>query len=110
MAEIIHLPENIISKNDKQAFESFGAHAIVHGRVARWHWARDNYGDEVFQLYRGGTEDVLAVSITRDSELDTFCASDGAGKLITSGALGHVFTELEYYLSLLHEDTPPPLA
>jgi len=109
MAEIIRLPDNIISKRDKHALESFGAYSIAHGHTTRWQWTRDNNGDEVFQLFRGAVIAELAVNITRDSELDTFCASDSAGELITTGTLRHVFTELEYYLSLLHEDTPPPL-
>lgn len=102
MAEIIRLQRNFISKSDKQALESFGAHIIVHSHARRWCWSRDNRGDEVFEIFHGGARDALVVLISRDSELDSYCARDGRGSLIVTGTLAQVFTELDYYFALLH--------
>lgn len=111
MAEIIHLPENIISKNDRNALESFAAHSIARGLVVRWHWARNNNnGDEIFQLFSGPKQEDLIINISRDSELDAFCATDDTGKIITFGPLTHLFSELEEYLVMLQGIIPPPFA
>jgi hypothetical protein len=110
MSKIIKLPANFIGKEDREKLESFGGHTIAHARATRWHWDKDADGNDVFEMYRGGTSEMVFVRINRDRELDAFCARDPAGSLITSGALEHVFTELEKYLVRLYGDAPDPPA
>ena len=95
MTEIIKLPENFIGKEDREKMESFGGHEISHGRATRWHWGEDADGDDVFEIHSGGEDEMLVSRISRDRELDTFCAHDAPGKLIVSGKLEHIMAELE---------------
>jgi hypothetical protein len=107
MSKIINLPDNFIGKEDRDRLESFAGHTIAHGRATRWHWGKDDQGDDVFEIYLGGEQELLAARISRDRELDAFCARDPAGDLIASGILEHVFAALEMYFARLHGEPPP---
>jgi len=102
MSEVINLANNIISKDDREQLESFGGHTIAHGRATRWHWARADNRDNVFNIYRGGAEEVLTVCISRDRKMDAFYAHDTTGNMVASGELDHVMAELENYFIQLH--------
>jgi hypothetical protein len=106
MAKIITLPDNLIGEDDREKIESFGGHTIAHGRATRWHWGKNDNGDDVFEFYRGGADEVLAARIYRDRKQDVFCAQDGSEKMITSGALEHVLAELDKYFARLHGEVP----
>ena len=101
MTEIIRLADNIISKEDREQLQSFGGHVIAHGRATRWHWNK-NGDDDVFDIYRGGADEELAVSISRNRKLDAFYATDASGKVIATGVLDHVMAELDQYFIRLH--------
>jgi hypothetical protein len=106
MGKTISLPNNFIGKHDREKLESFGGHTIAHGRATRWHWAKNADGDDVFELYRGGENEVLAARILRDREHDVFSASDGSEKSLASGTLEHLLAELERYFASLHGEQP----
>jgi hypothetical protein len=53
---------------------------------------------------------MLAVSISRNRELDAFCVRDAAGQSISSGTLDHVFAELEAYFIRVHGEGPETCA
>ena len=89
--------------------ESFGGHTIAHGRATRWHWDKDSNGDDVFEIYRGGADEVLAARISRNRKMDAFCAHDGIGKLIEAGTLTHVMAELEKYFIRSHGGENPDM-
>lgn len=94
-AEIINLPDNIITLQDQEALESFGGHEIALGRATRFHWNKNNNGDPVFDIYRGGTDEELTASIGRHRKEDEFYANDGKGDQIVSGQLDHVLAVLD---------------
>jgi len=102
MSEIINLQGNIISRKDREQLESFGGHTIAHGRATRWHWHKAGNGDDVFEIFRGGADEELAVCINRDRKTDAFYANDAIGNMVSSGALEHVMAELEQYFIELH--------
>lgn len=102
MTQIINLSENIISKKDRKLLESFGGHTIAHGRATRWHWHEADNGDALFEIFRGGSDEVLAICVNRDRKGDAFYAHDAAGRKVASGGLEHVMAELEQYFIQLH--------
>ena len=102
MSEIINLKENIISRKNREQLASFGGHTIAHGRATRWHWVMADNGDDVFKIFRGGADEVLAVCINRDRKTDAFYAHDAMGNMVSSGELEHVMAELEQYFIQLH--------
>lgn len=102
MTEIINLAENIISKKNREQLEHFGGHTIAHGRATRWHWHKADNGDVVFEIFRGGADEILAVCINRDRQTDAFYAHDDSGSMVASGELEHVMAELEQYFIQLH--------
>ena len=106
MADIIQIPDNFIGLHDREKLESFGGHSIAHGRATRWHWGQDEEGDSVFEIYRGGADELFSARINRDRKLDAFCAHDERDRLIASGELDHVLAELELYLMKLHGELP----
>jgi hypothetical protein len=106
MTRIIRLPDNFIGKEDREKLESFAGHTIARGRATRWHWGRNAAGDDSFEIHTGGADDRLAVKISRDREQDAFCARDAAGFTIVSGALDHVFAQLEDYFIRMHGERP----
>jgi hypothetical protein len=106
MTQIIRLPHNFIGKEDRERLESFAGHTIARGRATRWHWGKDADGDDVFEIYPSRADPMLSVSISRNRELDAFCARDAAGCSIASGALDHVFAELEAYFVRVHGEGP----
>jgi hypothetical protein len=106
MADIIQIPDNFIGLDDRQRLESFGGHSIAHGRATRWHWGKDQQGDDVFEIYRGGADEVFTACLSRDRKLDAFCAHDERDQLIASGELDHVLAALEHYLMKLHGELP----
>jgi len=106
MADIIPIPENFISLDDRAKLESFGGHSIAHGRATRWHWDKDEQGDGLFEIYRGGADELFTARIHRDRELDAFCVHDEHDQLLASGELDHVLAELEFYLMRLHGELP----
>jgi hypothetical protein len=110
MSEIINLPPNPISKEDREKLEGFGGHTIAHGRATRWHWDTDVDGSDLFELYRGGADEELTARISRDRKRDAFCARDADGRLLAAGTLDHVFAALEAYLAALHGEEPDPAA
>lgn len=107
MTDIIHLPDNIIGKDDKQALEIFAGHTIALGRATRFHWNEGERGDAVFEIYRGGADEVLSVRISRDREHDVFRARDDKGNTLVMGTLDHVLARLEAYFTDLHDELPP---
>jgi hypothetical protein len=102
MSQIINLSANIISKKDRELLESFGGHTIAHGRATRWHWHKSDNGDVVFEIFRGGSDEALAMCINRDRKEDAFYAHDSAGRMVASGGLDHVMATLEQYFIQLH--------
>lgn len=107
MAEIINLPENIIGKEDHERLESFGAHEISHGRATRFHWDKNESHDPVFELYRGGPKEELAVRIHRDMAQDLFVAEDKNGETIVTGSLDHVMAVLDKRFTREHDTDNP---
>ncbi|MGA9573939.1 MAG: hypothetical protein WBS20_08340 [Lysobacterales bacterium] len=105
MNKTIKLPDNLIGKEDREKLESFGGHTIARGRATRWHWSEDA-NDDVFEIYRGGANEVLASRIRRDRKMDVFYAHDAVGNPIGSGELEHVMAALEQYFIRLHGETP----
>lgn len=67
-------------------------------------------GDDVFEIYRGGVDEVLTVRVHRNRQMDAFCAHDADGNTIGSGELEHVMAELEQYFIRLHGEVPDTLA
>ena len=110
MSKIINLPANFIGEKDRARLESFGGHTISHGRATRWHWDKDSAGDDVFEIYRGGKHETLAVRISRHRQEDAFFAHDNRGYLLASGILEHVFAELDAYFIRLHGETTGSLS
>jgi len=106
MSEIVQLPENFIGKEDRERLESFGGHTIAHGRATRWHWAKDEQGNDVFELYRGGADEALAYGISRDRSHDIFRVHDSYQREVLSGDLDHVMAGLEEILSSEHGEFP----
>ena len=104
MTQIINLAENIISKKDRELLESFGGHTIGHGRATRWHWQKADNGDVMFEIFRGGSDEELVICINRDRKEDAFYAHDAAGRMVASGRLDHVMSELEQYFVQLHDE------
>ncbi len=82
--------------------ESFAGHTIAHGRATRWHWHKIDNGDEVFEIFKGSADEVLAVCISRNRKTDSYYAHDVTGSMVSSGELGHVMAELEQYFIQLH--------
>ena len=106
MSKIINLSENIISKKDRELLESFGGHTIAHGRATRWHWHQQENGDVVFEMFRGGADEMLTLCINRDRKTDAFYAVDAMANNIASGELEHVLAELDKYFIQLHGEAP----
>ncbi len=102
MSKTYKLPDNFIGKEDRERLESFGGHTIAHGRATRWHWGKDQNGDDVFEIYLGGADESLGARVRRDRDRDIFVARDDRGRSIGSGELEHVMAELEQYFSRLH--------
>jgi len=106
MTKIIKLPDNFIGREDREKLESFAGHTIARGRATRWHWGKDADGDDIFEIYPGRADNTLAVSISRNRELDAYHVRDAVGQTITSGTLEHVFAELEAYFVRVHGEGP----
>jgi len=106
MTRIIRLPDNFIGREDREKLESYAGHTIARGRATRWHWGRNADGDDTFEIHTGGADAIVAVTISRDRRQDVFCARDAAGVPIATGALEHVFAELEGYFVRLHGEQP----
>ena len=106
MSEIINLAENIISRENREQLASFAGHTIAHGRATRWHWNKAANGDDLFEIFRGGAEEVLAVCISRDRKMDAFYAHDAMSNEVAAGELDHVMAELEQYFIKLHGEKP----
>jgi len=102
MSKTYKLPDNFIGKEDRERLESFGGHTIAHGRATRWRWGKNDNGDDVFEIYRGGADESLAARVHRDRERDSFFAQNELSQPIGSGELDHVMAELEEYFSRLH--------
>lgn len=102
MSDIFRLPDNIISKEDHEKLESFGGHTIAHGRATRWHWSKDDSGNDRFEVFVGGDSEKLAAFIQRDREHHVFAARDANDELIGSGDMEHVLSELDEYFRQLH--------
>ena len=106
MNGVYNLAANFIGKKDREKLKSFAGHTIAHGRVTRWHWDKDADGDHVFEIYRGGEDEVLTARINRERDRNSFYALDATGDLIASGVLEHVFSELEAHFARLHGELP----
>lgn len=106
MSEIVHLPDNFIGKEDRERLESFGGHTIAHGRATRWHWSSDDRGNDVFEIHRGGADEVLAYRVSRDRSQDVFRVHDRDGREVLSGELDHVMAGLEEMLAAEHGEFP----
>lgn len=105
MDKVIKLPDNLIGIDDHKNLESFGAHQISRGRLTRYHWNKDNNDDPVFELYRGGANEVLVTTIERDRAKGEFQAKDGEGKMLMTGTLDHIMAFLDRKLSIEHGET-----
>jgi hypothetical protein len=101
MSEIIRIPDNFIGKEDQVRLESFGGHEIAHGRATRWHWAKDDNGARVFEVFRGGADEQLVVRISRDREHDSYRAYDARQHLLAEGPLERVMAVLDTELARL---------
>jgi len=110
VADIIQLPDNLISRMDRERLESFGGHSIARGRATRWHWYRKADGDEVFEIYRGSKGVDLLARIQRDRAHDIYRVHDLRGDLISTGMLELVLVKLDSYLARLHHKDPGPAA
>ena len=95
MGKLIELPDNLIGIEDQESLEAFGAHEISHGRATRFHWDYNNNDDPVFELYRGGADEVLTLKITRDRKKDEFQATTKGGDTIINGTLDEVMIKLD---------------
>lgn len=105
--KVISLPNNPITPPDQEKLESFGGHEIARGRATRFTWNQDEGGDPVFDIYRGGANEKLAIRIGRHREKDEFYAQNGSGKSIVTGTLDHVMAVLDKNLARDHgEDSP----
>ncbi len=106
MAKIIKLPDNFIGKEDHGKLESFGGHEIARGRATRWCWSKSVDCGDIFEIYRGGTNEKLVIQISRDREHDMFCAKNASGEMVTSGTLDHVMAELDRFFAQIHGESP----
>lgn len=106
MSDVVRLAENFIGKEDRERLESFGGHTIAHGRATRWHWATDDEGGDVFEIYRGGADETLAYCISRDRKRDVFIARDGRDRQVIAGDLQQVMAGLEAKLAREHGEFP----
>ena len=107
MTEIIELPDNPMTPHDLRALESWGGHEISHGRATRFHWDKNENGDPVFELYKGGANEVLAMRIYRDRENHVYCVDNAAGRTIITGSIDHIMAETDQILAEDHgEDWP----
>ncbi|MBS1269215.1 MAG: hypothetical protein MAG794_00162 [Gammaproteobacteria bacterium] len=106
MRKVITLPENFIGKEDREKLESFGGHTIAHGRATRWHWTSNERGGDVFEIHRGGADEVLAYSLIRDRAHDVFRVYDSRSHEAASGDLEHVMAELDRLLATEHGESP----
>ena len=78
----------------------------LFGTDGQTHHAQDADGNDVFEIYRGGEDEVLAVRINRERDRNSFYALDATGDLIASRVLEHVFPELEAHFARLHGELP----
>ena len=106
MSKIYELPDNFIGKEDRDKLESFAGHTVAHGRAVRWHWAKTDDGDDVFEIHRHNELDRPDVRITRDRQQDAFFARDEGDALIASGTLEHMLAALERHFARLHGEPP----
>lgn len=106
MSKIVRLPDNFIGREDRQRLESFGGHTIAHGRATRWHWSTDAQDDDVFEIYKGGADEVLAFRVSRDRRRDIFTVCDSQLRELACGDLEHVMAELERLLAAGHGESP----
>ncbi|MDT8404729.1 hypothetical protein [Sulfuriflexus sp.] len=106
MSKIISLADSFINVRARRQLESFGGHTIAHGRATRWHWVQSSDAGNIFEIYRGGTDETLAARVVRGKDRDTYCAYSGSDELIASGSLEHILAELEVYFSRLHGEFP----
>jgi hypothetical protein len=106
MPDIVNLPENFIGKDDEQRLESFGAHLIARGRATRWHWNRERGIDVAFDIFVGGSQERLFVSIVRDREHDKFIAKNARGRFVGDGSLDHVMAVVDKLAGSTRRDEP----
>jgi hypothetical protein len=106
MADIINLPSDFIGKEDEQRLESFASHLIAHGRATRWHWNRKSGIDVAFEVFRGGADEELLVTIKRDRKEDAFHARDGNGRDLAHGTLDHVMAVIDRAAALSRPEGP----
>ena len=106
MPDIVNLPPNFIGKDDEQRLESFGAHLIAHGWATRWRWNREHGIDVAFDLFIGGAQERLFVSISRDSGHDKFIAQNARGGVLDDGPLDHVMAVVDKLARAAHRDEP----
>tara|TARA_R110002126_G_scaffold3263_1_gene18565 strand:- start:267936 stop:268265 length:330 start_codon:yes stop_codon:yes gene_type:complete len=108
MAEIIELPPNIIGKDDHESLESFAGHETSRGRLSRFHWDHKNNDDPILELYRGGVDEVLVCTVSRDREKGQFRVTDNQGRIIFTGDLNHVMKALDEKLTREHDEGEIP--
>jgi hypothetical protein len=110
MTKIIRLPDNIISKSDRDRLEGFGSHAIRMGHATRWRWREVGDGDTVFEIYQGIGGKERVACIYRDRERDLFFVHETVGGQTKAGSLEYVFAVLDAYLARLSRSGPGPAA
>lgn len=104
MSQIIDLPENFISPEDRKRLESYGGHQISRGRATRFDWNKDTEGNPVFDIYRGGAHEELVTRIRRSRKQCAFQAENNLRETIASGTLGYVMAVLEDKFSREHDE------
>ena len=60
----------------------------------------------MFDIFRGGPDEVLIVCISHDRKMDAYYAHDASGNMVVVGELEHVMAELEKYFIQLHGESP----
>jgi hypothetical protein len=106
MDDVIQLPDNMISTEDRQRLEAFGGHTIARGRGTRWHWSVQGAGVERFELFAGGADERLIASLERDRQAGLFRAFDADNREFANGNLQQIMTALERYLAARHGELP----
>jgi hypothetical protein len=106
MADIIDLPDDFIGNDDQRRLESFGGHLISRGYSSRWGWNRERGVDVAFEIFWGGPDEKLFVSITRHRVEDVFYATDAAGTVLARGSLEHVMAVVDDAAAARHGGLP----
>ena len=101
-SKVIRLPDGFIGKEDEGRLESFGGHLVATGLATRWHWSREAGIDVGFEVFHGGADERLLLTITRDRERDVFVATDATGRVFAEGTLDRVMASADELARVIH--------